>query len=252
MTVRISRTQYAAGSQIFRADGNGLTPAMRGLAQSLARIAASTVADLVDNSGGQTADGTIEAIGSFVPAALGSSDAAQKAELEAGFANTTDALKELIAQINLLNARVPALTGALVDNIVGTAADGTIAAIDVSYTGVGTAMASAAGANLVLTRLKNAVAQLALHVNKLAVACGSPAVVDLSGGTPTFSLAFADIPEGTGTAASGADATAANAIVKAADASAVMQKLANAVKELATKLNALGDATGGVAATVAV
>ena len=252
MTVRISRTQYAAGSQIFRADGNGLTPAMRGLAQSLARIAASTVADLVDNSGGQTADGTIEAIGSFVPAALGSSDATQKAELEAGFANATDALKELIAQANLLNARVPTLTGALVDNIVGTSADGTIAAIDVSYTGVGTAMASATGANLVLARLKNAVAQLALHVNKLATACGSPAVADLSGGTPVYSLAFADIPEGTGTATSGADATAANAIVKAADASAVMQKLANAVKELATKLNALGDATGGVAVTVAV
>ena len=39
-----------------------------------------------------------------------------------------------IAQINLLNARVPALGGAgggvLVDNIVGTAADGTIAALD--------------------------------------------------------------------------------------------------------------------------
>ncbi len=252
MTVRISRTQYAAGSQIFRADGNGLTPAMRGLAQSLARIAASTVTDLVDNSGGQTADGTSEAIGSFVPAALGSSDAAQKAELEAGFANATDALKELIAQVNLLNARVPALTGALVDNIVGTSADGTIAAIDVSYTGVGTAMVSATGANVVLARLKNAVAQLALHVNKLAVACGAAQIVDLSGGTPVYSLVFADIPEGTGTAASGADATAAHAIVKAADAGVVMQKIANAVKELATKLNALGDATGGVAATVAV
>lgn len=166
MTVRISRTQYAAGSQIFRADGNGLTPAMRGLAQSLARIAASTVADLVDNSGGQTADGTIEAIGSFVPAALGSSDAAQKAELEAGFANATDALKELIAQVNLLNARVPALTGALVDNIVGTAADGTIAALDVSYTGVGTAMASATGANLVLARLESQQESIALRLYK--------------------------------------------------------------------------------------
>ncbi len=252
MTVRISRAQYAAGSQIFRVDGNGLTPAMRGLAQSLARIAASTVTDLVDNSGGQTANGTIEAIGSFVPAALGSSDAAQKAELEAGFANATDALKELIAQINLLNARVPALGGVLVDNIVGTAADGTIAVLDVSYTGVGTAMASATGANLVLTRLKNAVAQLVLHTNKLAVACGAGEIVDLSGGTPAYSLVFADIPEGTGTAASGADATAANAIVKAADAGAVMQKLANAVKEIATKLNALGDSTGGVATTVAV
>lgn len=252
MTVRISRAQYAAGSQIFRVDGNGLTPAMRGLAQSLARIAASTVTDLVDNSGGQTANGTIEAIGSFVPAALGSSDAAQKAELEAGFANATDALKELIAQINLLNARVPALGGVLVDNIVGTAADGTIAVLDVSYTGVGTAMASATGANLVLARLRNALAQLVLHTNKLAVACGAGEIVDLSGGTPAYSLVFADIPEGTGTAASGADATAANAIVKAADAGAVMQKLANAVKEIATKLNALGDSTGGVATTVAV
>lgn len=252
MTVRISRTQYAAGSQIFRVDGNGLTPAMRGLAQSLARIAASTVTDLTDNSGGQSANGTIEAIGSFVPAALGSSDAAQKAELEAGFANATDALKELIAQVNLLNARVPALGGVLVDNIVGTTADGTIAAIDVSYTGVGTAMASATGANLVLTRLRNALAQLVLHTNKLAVACGAAEIVDLSGGKPAYSLAFADVPEGTGTAASGADATAANAIVKAADAGVVMQKIANAVKELATKLNALGDATGGVATTVAV
>lgn len=31
-----------------------------------------------------------------------------------------------------------------------------------------------------------------------------------------------------------------------------MQRIANAVKELATRLNALGDATGGVASTVAV
>ena len=78
-------------------------------------------------------------------------------------------------------------------------------------------------------------------------------VLDLeSGDQDTYSLVFADIPEGTGTAASGADATAANAIVKAADAGAAMQKVANAVKEIATKLNALGDATGGVASTVAV
>ncbi len=89
-------------------------------------------------------------------------------------------------------------------------------------------------------------------MNRLAVACGAAEIVDLSGGKPAYSLAFADIPEGTGTAASSADATAANAIVKAADAGAVMQKIANAVKELATKLNALGDATGGVASTVAV
>lgn len=194
MTVRISRTQYAAGGQVYRVDGNGLTPAMRGLAQALARIAASTVADLIDNSGGQTANGTLEAIGSFTPAALGTNDAAQKAELEAGFANATDALKELIAQANLLNARVPALNGPLVDNIVGTAADGTIAAIDVSYTGVGTAMASATGANVVLARLKNALAQLTLHVNRLAVACGAAEIADLSGGKPVYSLTFADIP----------------------------------------------------------
>ena len=113
-------------------------------------------------------------------------------------------------------------------------------------------MASATGANLVLTRLRNALAQLVLHTNRLAVACGAAEIVDLSGGTPAYSLVFADIPEGTGTAASGADATAANAIVKAADAGAVMPKVANAVKEIATRLNALGDATGGVAVTVAV
>ncbi|MGE0580168.1 MAG: hypothetical protein AB7F22_35935 [Reyranella sp.] len=251
MPVRIYANHFSAASQVYRVDQNGLTPAMRGLAQSVARIAASAVPELVDNSGGAAADGTLDAIAAFTPAALGTDDAVQKAALEAGFATIVDALKEILTQCNQLHAKVPALAGVLVDNLSGTAADGTIGVISTSYSGVGASMASAVGANAVLTDLRNRIAQLGYAVDTLSVACGVPPLVDNSGGLDSTSLVVADVAVSTGAPASGADTGAANAIVKAANATAVMGSVADAIKELATKLNACRSATGGTALVLA-
>lgn len=251
MPVVIGPRHFTGGGQLYRLDQNGLTPALRGLAQSLARIAASAVTALTDNSGGAAADGTIEAMAGFTPAVLGSTDCVQKAELEAAFASLTDGLKELIAQANALHAKVPALDGALVDNIAGTAADGTIGAVDVSMIAVATSLASASGANAFNTAYRNAVSQLVVHVNKLCVACGVVPLVDSGGGTPAFGTTFADIAEGTGTAVSGADTSAANAAIKKTDGDARLVAMTNALKEIAAKLNACRSATGGTAIVVA-
>jgi hypothetical protein len=251
MPIVIGPRHFSGGSQLYRVDQNGLTPALRGLAQGLARISASAVSALTDNSGGATADGTIDAMTAFTLAALGSTDCAQKAELEASFANLTDGLKELIAQANAIHAKVPAMDGVLTDSIVGTAADGTIGAVDVSMTAVATSLASAVGANAFNTNYKNAISQLVYHVNKLCVACGVTALVDGGGGTVSFGTTIADIPEGTGTAVSGADATAANAGIKKTDCDAKLVLMTNALKEIATKLNACRSTTGGTAVVVA-
>lgn len=251
MPVRIYANHFSAASQVYRVDQNGLTPALRGLAQNVARIAASAVPALVDNSGGASADGTLDAIAAFTPAVLGTNDAAQKAALEAGFATSVDALKEIVAQCNQLHAKVPALAGVLVDSLSGTGADGTIGAVTTSYSGVGASMASATGANAVLANIRNRIAQLGYSVDMLCVACGVPPLVDNSGGLDSTSLVIADVAVTTGTAASGADTSAANAIVKAANATAVMGSVAAAIKELASKLNACRSATGGTALVVA-
>lgn len=251
MPVRIYANHFSAASQVYRVDQNGLTPALRGLAQNVARIAASAVPALVDNSGGASADGTLDAIAAFTPAVLGTDDAVQKAALEAGFATVVDALKEIVAQCNQLHARVPALTGVLVDNLSGAGADGTIGAVTTSYSGVGASMASAAGANAVLANIRNRIAQLGYAVDILCVACGVSPLVDNSGGLDSTSLVVADVAVTTGTAASGADSGTANAIVKAANVTAVMGSVAAAIKELAAKLNACRSATGGTALVVA-
>jgi hypothetical protein len=251
MPVRIYANHFSAASQVYRVDQNGLTPAMRGLAQNVARIAASAVPALVDNSGGAAPDGTLDAIVAFTPAALGTDDAVQKAALEAGFATAIDALKEILAQCNQLHAKVPALGGVLVDNLSGTEADGTIGSVTTSYSGVGTSMASATGANAVLANIRNRVAQLGFAVDTLCVACGVAPLVDNSGGLDSTALVVADVAVSTGPVASGADPGAANAIVKAANATAVMGSVAGAIRELAAKLNACRSSTGGAALVVA-
>lgn len=216
--------------------------------QSLARIAASSVTALTDNSGGGTADGTINAVGNITPAAVGSNDAAQLASSVAANLTAVNALKELIAQAQAINAVVPALGGALTDSLTGTAADKTIGAITVNGSGVGASMVGAPALTAWFTAMKNRVAQLTYHVNKICVACGVAALTDTSGGSLSTSLTFADVTVISGTA-TGADAVA-NAIVKVSDYNAKMQLLADAVKEIATKLNACRSATGGILGAV--
>lgn len=228
--------------QEFTFLGGNSIKAIHSALQALGAIKASSVTALTDNSGGGTANGTIEAIGNVTPAAVGTNDAAQLAASVAANLTAVNALKEIAGQVQAINAVVPALGGALVDSLTGTAADKTIAAITVNGSGVGASMVGAPALVAWFTSMKDRIAQLRYHTNKICVACGVTPLVDSSGGTESRSLTVADVTVISGTA-TGADALT-NAIVKQTDYNAKMQLLADAVKELATKLNACRSATG--------
>jgi hypothetical protein len=245
MTTRVVKSSsYGLSSNQYKVE--------RQLAQSVGRIAATGVTALTDNSGGASADGTIGAIGAVTAAAVGSNDALQAAAGGAGLLTVVNALKEIAAKCNTFNGKVPALGSGITDSLTGTAADGTIAAVTVSYSGVGASMASFTDVDAAVTALTNRIATLALAVNKLCTACGVSELTDSSGGRANTLLVLDDVTT-TLTTATGADNTT-HAIVLAADFAAKAALLAAAVKELATKLNALRDSSTGylVATVVAV
>lgn len=247
MTILLGKRHFQGVSKVHAVGTDGLTEIVRQMAIHQAQIILAGTADLTDNSGGAAANGTIEAVVTPTLAVLGSTDATQKAEFEAGALNVVDALKELIARMNTIVAKVPAFA-ALTDSLVGTAADGTIAVIDATYTGVAASMAKGLDVQTIIAELKSRVSQAAYHVNRVATACGQVPVIDSLGVTKVFSSTFA-VTTATVSTASGADATSANAIIKVADAGVFMAALAAAIKELATKLNAC---TGTTPATVPV
>lgn len=232
----IKAKTFSGASKVH--DGT-LADAIRGVAQSLAAMNAATITDLTDSSGG-TADTTIAAIGSFTPAVLGTTDAVAKAELEASLLEMVDGIAEIVAQVNNIQAVVPAFP-ALTDSMGGTAADGTIALFNVAHTGQGASNASATGANTALDAIKIALSQAAYWVNRVCTACGVAGLTDSSGvvgDDRVFDAVFAAISLDTGTAVSGADLTAANATVLATDADAINGLVADAVADMAARLNA--------------
>lgn len=201
------------------------------LAGGIAKNAAAPVADITDNSGGVAPDNTV----ALVPLAKATPAAADvcptKAEIETDFGQVRDAYSEIARQIGLIAAKVPAFTP--VNNIGGTAPDGTIGAITTAITG-GTPRVAKAGFNAVTTRLVNLLGQLIIDVNALAVATGQTALIDNTNGSPVFSHTYAAVSVDTGTAA--ADGTTS---VASADATATLVAFANSIKELSTKLNAI-------------
>lgn len=220
---------------------------------SLAKIAASSVTALTDNSGGATANGTIEAIGNVTAALLGSNDAVQTVSGAAAMLTAKDALKELMAQTQAINAVVPALGGTLTHSaFTGTAPDKTIGAITVNASGVGTAMASYGEIFDWFEAITERISQLRYHVNKICVACGVGPLADALGVVASQSLTFDEVAAISDDTATGLDdEDPQDAIVKIADFNAKMVLVANAVKEIATKLNACHSATGGVMGAVA-
>lgn len=236
--IKLTAKLFSGASHIF----NGtLATALISLAQNQAIVAASAVTDLTDNGGG-TADGDIEApvvIANYVTAGV---DAAQKAELEAAFGNVRDALGEVVAQLNDVRAVVPAFP-ALTNSMGGAAADGTVGAIDVSMTAVDASMVSAAGARTVQAALYARIYQAAHYVNLLAKATGVSQIALPAGVTPTYDTEFAAVATGTGAAVAGSAATDALGTVSKTNADAMLVGLANAVKELTAKLNAITSGT---------
>lgn len=236
----IKSTSFQGGAGV---NDGALADAVRGIAQTFAARAAAAVDDLTaDNSGG-TPGAAIAAIPDFTLSVLGTNDAVAKAELETAFDGVVDAVSELIAQANAVRAVIPDAFALLVDNTGGTAADGTIAAIDVSATGAGASLASATGTNTVLSTLRSRVAQIASYVNKLCVATGvAPLTLDLTShvvADAEWGVVFAAVDIDTGATVSGADTTAANACVLKTEFDTTMPVLANAVASMAAKLDAI-------------
>lgn len=238
MTIKINKHTFSGTSNIF----NGvLATALIALAQGQAVIAAGTITDLTDNVGG-AANGALTAIPAIANSALGANDCSPKAGLETAFGTVRDGLSEVIAQLNDIRAVVPAFD-ALTDNTGGAAADGTVGAVTVTVAGAGTDLASAVRTRAVVENLAKSVAQ-AVHFTNLA--CRAVGVAPLTGSLGVVgpvSTTFAAVSLDTGATTSGADATDANAAIKATEANAVLAALRDAVKECVVKLNAV---TSGV------
>lgn len=238
--IKINAKTFSGAANVH----NGvLASVLMSLAGGIAKTAAGTVADLTDNGGGAAADGTIAAIPLATGTPAAGATCPTKAEIETDFGQVKDALTEIAAKIVAVAAKVPAFTPT--NSIGGTAADGTIAAITTAITGATASRVAKTGFNSVTTALRDGVATLARDVNALARATGISELTDNSGGVAAFNNTYAAINVSTGTAA--ADGTAS---VVSSEATATLVALANAVKELSTKLNAITSDTAPTPAVI--
>ncbi len=140
--IKIKKKTFSGTSKVFRGE---LGPAIRGVAQyqAAAKLDTAPVTALANSAGG-TANGTINAIGNVTPAVLGTTDCHQKAGFETALVTVKDAAGRVVS---MPGTREPRADGVeLGDNLAdGATADGTVGAIGVVLTGVGTSLASAAG-----------------------------------------------------------------------------------------------------------
>lgn len=234
---------------------DGLAAALKGIAQTLAARTAAGVDDLTaDNSGG-SAGATIADITDYSHGVQDSTNAVAKAEAETALDGVVDGLMEIVAQADTIRDSIPNVFGALTDSMGGTAADGTIGAIDVSATGVDASMCSSAGMNTVLTALRSRMVQAAIYVNKLCVATGqTPLTIvrtSLLPGDAAYGTTFAAVSTDTGTATDGSAADATNGIVLKTEFDAKQALFADAIASMAAKLDAItADANATVACGV--
>ena len=243
MTVRIDAKKFSGASHVYDGD---LSAALRELSIANAKrvMVTAAVAAITDNGGGAGANGTIEAI-TLPPAftEVGTASA-QKAEFETALGLVKDALTEVGTKLEEVVAILPAVD--FTDSSGGTAADGTIAVMDVSMTAVATSIAAYAGATTRCTAIRNAIATMANATNLVRAAVGLSAIVDSSGGTPTLPRVVAALSTDTGTAV---DGTALSGISKTG-ADAFLAACAAAVKELSTAVNAVSAVTAPATTTV--
>jgi hypothetical protein len=149
------------------------------LARSHARVQAAGVADLTNSSGGSgTAVNLVET--AFANEAASGSSLAGEATVEAANAKLANAVATLAAKANAAAAAIG--VSALTDNSGGTSGGDTLAAVDQSVTGAATG-AQATQANVTRLAVNNALYEVAVKVNELAVATGHDVlVVDNSDG----------------------------------------------------------------------
>lgn len=246
MVTRINRSTFTGSGKVF--DGT-LAAAVMSLAQGHARRVAASLSDITDNGGGTNDVGGLRDPGTFTPFEESGTASTAKAEFETAVGGVRDAIKEIVAQCNTIRAKVPAFD-ALTDSMGGTAADGTIAAIDDSMTAAAADLVAVDGANAVFATLNARMSQACFYVNKLRAACGMSAIAseldDYSGMSGTFAAVSTD----TGTAVDGSDAEE-NATVSKAEADAKLDVMSDNIKTLSTALNAItADANANAALDV--
>jgi hypothetical protein len=206
------------------------------LARSTAKIAAGSVADLIDNGGGAAGDTAIGDIPLCPTAPAVGANVPTKAALETALGQVKDGLTEIGAKIIAIHARVPIFGAAPVNNIGGAAADGTIAAITVAPAAdnVGP-RASRAGLNALIPAYQAGILELKRDINSLAVACGTAPLTGTAGAseaTTTWDHNYAAL--GTDTGAAAADSSLAPSV---AESTATLTAMRDAIKEMSTALN---------------
>ena len=241
MTIKITKKTFSGSSNLF----NGfLADALMGLARTQVAILLSSVSDLTDSTGGVAA-ATIVKPAALTTFTAGTTDAVAKAEFELTMVAHRTNLRQLIATVNAIIAKVnvfPALT----DSLGGSAPGGSLIAIDDSMTGTssGGALLAFAGATTTINAALDRSVQLAFWVNKLCVAFDvAPLTIDATFTTVSESATFAALSTDSGTAASTTGA------VSKAQADVLLDVLADNPASLAAKLNAL---TGTVAVATVV
>lgn len=223
-----------------------VTAAILALAQTQAKNAGSTIADIVDNGGGAAADGALPDVPLCVTAPAVGNNVPTKAAAEAALGQVRDALQEIGDKIIAIHARVPVFGNAPVNAIGGTASDGTIAAITVAPAAdnVGPRVAFA-GFNATVTACRDRIRELQADLNVLLVACGIAPLTGTALGqsvAATYDHNYALIDTNTGAAP--ADSSGS---VTVAESTTSLTALRDAVKELSTKLTAITTDTGPAA-----
>jgi len=238
MTLKINNRTFSGAAAVF--DGT-LSAALAAVAVNEAKrcLDAADPTALTDNSGGAAADGAIGAIAiptvGFTEVGTAS---AQKAEFDAALVNCRDAFTEIGTKLEEIFTKVPALT--FTESAGGSAADNTIAVIDVSMTAVATSIVSSPNFLALAPAYAATIASLAAAANAAAVAVGVAPLVDSSGGDVQWgaaadSITIPALGVSTGTAV---DGTALSGVSKV-QADAFLASVAAAVKEIATKVNAV-------------
>jgi hypothetical protein len=242
MVAILKKGHFSGAGKVFEGGDDGLTAMLRGVMQYQTAVGMGTgLSALTDNSGGNASNATAN-IGQVSYGVLSGTNMSQKAELETALGLVKDALTEIGAKLIAAYAAVPGTPlGTITNSIGGAAADGTIAALDVSMTGVNASIASAAGLNTILTNVTKLMKQETYLLNKVCNAVGvTPLVDDLGEGVvPAYTNTLAALAVDTGTAVSGADATAANGGALKTEVDAALVKIANYVAKLAAKCNAV-------------
>lgn len=223
MTIKVKKDGTYVGA-------SNHTDVIRALIQQTTKLKAEQIAALTDNSTGDPTPtaGEVQVVAAFAGAAASGSNLAGKATTETALGKVKNAITELATKANAF-ATALGVTG-LTDSSGGTAADGTIAACDVSVTGATTG-ALVENSNTIRLAINDAFAEITKVVNRCAVAVGHD----------ELEIDYDDFASTNGTVgAIGTDTgTAADPGVTKAEMDAALVKWVDNIAYIAAKLNDL-------------